>query len=533
MSTFSFSQPDEASRGSSAAQVGEINNEHDDEHDDENYNNASDEGEYDEEENEEDEGGDASASLLYYEGFLYTKYVGRSKGRGLFMDEAISAGEAIIAEHVLWISEAEQNACTTSADATLLLTRKLKAMGHKWTARYIALAKDSDRSGGNSGSTLGKIWDAHSIPTVWGSKRGAILGHSLAWINHSCTPNCTLTLTNDYPFGKDGQPKLHAKPRMGRAILRAAKNIPRGTELTIGYFYPVGCLAFRGINCYQRFGFYCDCSCCNKPAGELDKVLERIHRLWLLLQKPELITTCPAGFFHVAFDLEHYLARVTTHDIRRALTWTKCALVAGFHSDLARVDCFLCKARQLALLIEGPLGKLYQQLLRWTEHPDLMPGFGVTTRGLSTYAEASIILDEGIEDESVLYMTGAKSIKEYIRVSQYELIQKEEKETDDDMANKEGAQKDDKTERPHRKWRIRRDVDEGKGKARKKHKHRQTQQPQDELPRAKRKLPRERCATGEGHVQFLDVYMSILLGFLEDGPDLERVLGRRNGLGKA
>ncbi|PLN84875.1 hypothetical protein BDW42DRAFT_183353 [Aspergillus taichungensis] len=350
---------------------------------------------------------------------LYTKYIEPTLGTGLFIDEAIAAGRAIVAERVLWISEAQQDTCITAADATLLLTRKLKAMGKKWTARFIALAADSDQSNStsSSGNALGDIWDTHNIPTVWGSKRGAILGPNLAWINHSCMPNCTLTITDRYPCGPDGRRKPHAKPRIGRAMLRAAKDIPRGAELTIGYFHPAGCVAFRGINCYLRFGFHCVCRCCAQLHPDLEGKLEGTHRLGLLLRTPDLVTTWPAGFFQIAHDLEYCIACVTPYEMRLALTWTKCALVAGYHSDLARAICFLRKARRLAMLLEGPAGKFYDQLMRWTQSPELMPGFGATTRGLSSFAESDVIVEDGLEDENVLYMTDAKRLSEYIRVS--------------------------------------------------------------------------------------------------------------------
>lgn len=509
MTTFTFTQPDEPFRGSSTATVDGINNDED------------------EDEDEDDEFDDYSTSLLYYEGSFYTQYISPTLGTGLFIDEAIPAGSAIVAERVLWISEAEQDTCTTTADATLLLTRKLEAMGKKWTARFIALSQDSDRNSDNSGNALGEIWDTHNISTVWNSKRGAILGPNLAWINHSCIPNCTLTITHRYPCGKDGRRKPHAKPLIGRAILRAAKDIPRGAELTIGYFHPAGCVAFRGINCYLRFGFHCACHCCTQLHSELEETLEGTHRLGLLLQTPDLVTTWPAGFFQVAHDLEYCIASVTPYDIRLALTWAKCALVAGYHSDLARAICFLRKARRLAMLIEGPVGKFYDQLMRWSQSPELMPGFGASTRGLSSFAESDAVVDDGVEDENVLYMTDAKSLSEYIRVSQYERIQT--KGADDDDKEEEEEQDDGKKKHTHRpKWRILPGVDDGK--AGKKHRSRQ---PVNMVLRLKRKLFRERCDSENMQMEFLDSYLLTVVGVLKDSPDLKRSLGRKKGMGEA
>ena len=507
MTTFTFIQPDEPFRGSNTATVDKINN-YEDEDDD-----------------ESDEFDDYSTSLLYFEGSLYTKYISPTLGTGLFIDEVIPAGSAIVAERVLWISEAEQDTCTTTTDVTLLLTRKLQAMGKKWTARFVALAADSNRSDNNSGNALGEIWDAHNIPTVWGSKRGAILGLNMAWINHSCTPNCTLTITHRSPSGQDGRRKPHARPRMGRAILRAAKDIPRGAELTIGYFHPAGCVAFRGINCYLQFGFHCVCRCCTQLHSELEETLEGTHRLGLLLQTPELVTTWPAGFFQVAHDLEHCIASVTPYDIRLALTWAKCALVAGYHSDLARAICFLRKARRLAMLIEGPMGKFYDQLMRWSQSPELMPGFGATTRGLSSYAESDVVTENGLEDEHVLFMTDAKSRSEYIRVSQYERIRRKDKGEDKEEEGGDG----DRTKRHARpKWRILPGVDEGKTG-----KKDRSRQPLDMAARARRKLFRERCNEENMQMEFLDSYLLTVIGVLKDSPDFKRSLGLKKGRGEA
>ncbi|KAL5357164.1 hypothetical protein BJX96DRAFT_172283 [Aspergillus floccosus] len=328
------------------------------------------------------------------------QYINRGVGTGLIATEFIPAGSVLFAERVVYLTSAEQDACSSITEADKLIARKVRAMGEDWWGAFLTLSNPGR-------TTLGiyaGIWDAHQVPLA-GPKGGAMLGLNMAWMNHACVPNCTLTVVC-----RNGGSR--------RAVVRACADIDPGVELTIAYFYAAGGHTQREIFAWTTFGFVCGCAACVHPAARIERALRRYARAKDRFESDaEGAVARPAQTFQLVQDVITALMGVGIRDARVAMLWTKCALLAGFHTDVARAITFLGKARKMLAVLEGPAGSFYAQVTRWYTDVALMPGFAASTRGLSNLTQAVVLPSEPGCAE-VLYMNGA-SPQEYIRVEDY------------------------------------------------------------------------------------------------------------------
>lgn len=355
------------------------------------------------------------------------RFINERVGWGLFATEDIPAGSVVLADELISVWSREQNACKTPHDTHAMLEHKSKAMGADWYRTFLLMAR-SRMTGKKRPSAreqkLGVLtanWEHYHLPISWEGKVGGIVGLNLAWANHACIPNCTLSLSTEYGTDRHGQVRWNKKPKLGRAIIRACSGIRAGEEITIPYMQTGGTARMRKKNTMQRFGFRCHCRSCKMPGCDADKILSKYQRLVNGIHNPGNITDKPAVTFQAAAALTGQVQYVRTNDPRLVNLWVNCALIAGHHSDLARARCFLKHARELALISEGPGSRLQRRISQWQECMAMMPGFGVTNRGLSTPMEADSILKGDDEyDRRILFMLDAEP-NGYLRVSRYRL----------------------------------------------------------------------------------------------------------------
>lgn len=355
------------------------------------------------------------------------RFINERVGWGLFATQDIPAGSVVLADKLISVWSREQKACKTPHDTHAMLERKSKAMGADWYRTFLLMAR-SRMTGKKRPSVrerrLGVLtanWEHYHLPISWEGKVGGIVGLSLAWANHACIPNCTLSLSTEYGTDKKGQVRWDKKPKLGRAIIRACSGIRAGEEITIPYMQTGGTAKMRKKNTMQRYGFWCHCRSCKIPDCDADKILSKYHRLVNGIYNPGNIADNPAVTFQAAAALTGQVQYVRTNDPRIVNLWVNCALIAGHHSDLARAHCFLKQARELALISEGPGSRLQRRISKWQECMTMMPGFGTTNRGLSTPMEAGPILKGDDEyDRRLLFMLDAEPNR-YLRVSRYRL----------------------------------------------------------------------------------------------------------------
>lgn len=355
------------------------------------------------------------------------RFINERVGWGLFATQDIPAGSVVLADKLMSVWSREQKACKTPHDTHVMLERKSTAMGTDWYRTFLLMARS--RMTGKKRPTarerrLGVLtanWEHYHLPIAWEGKVGGIMGLNLAWANHACIPNCTLSLSTEYGTDENGQVRWDKKPKLGKAIIRACSGIRTGEEITIPYMQTGGTAKMRKKNTMQRFGFRCHCRSCKMPDCNADKMLSKYHRLVNGIYNPGNIADKPAVTLQAAAALTGQAQYVRTNDPRLVNIWVNCALIAGHHSDLARARCFLKHARELAIISEGPGSKLQRQISKWQECMTMMPGFGATNRGLSTPMEAGPILKEDDEyDRRILFMLDAKP-SGYLRVSCYRL----------------------------------------------------------------------------------------------------------------
>ncbi|KAL4917195.1 hypothetical protein BDW62DRAFT_211379 [Aspergillus aurantiobrunneus] len=340
------------------------------------------------------------------------KYINNGVGWGMVATQDIPSGAIIFADELMTLWEREEDACRSHQELNEMIGRKAEKMGLDWYARFLLLsgAQEMKKMGARERKLgfMGAIWDKHHLPTAWNGKVGGVLGLNLAWVNHSCVPNCTLRFVEERDKNKHGQVRRDEKPRLRGVVLRSSAVIRSGMEISISYMQTQGTADMRRKDTKRRFGFRCACRICMTPQSSVEDGLYKYHRLKAALTDPKVIADKPAIAFHIAFQLSNLLFRLRIYDNRLIDIWIKCALIAGHHSDLARAYCFLRKAREFILIVEGLTGG----------SPTIMPGFGGTRRGLSALAEATSMLDGRPNAKIMMYMIGAPS-DEYVRVSRY------------------------------------------------------------------------------------------------------------------
>lgn len=336
--------------------------------------------------------------------------------------EFIPAGSIIYADQLISLTKREEEADLSRAVNTLL-SDKVTAMGPDWRDAYLSMPNDQK---GESGTYAG-IWDRYHLPVYWNGEAGGVLGFNLAFTNHSCLPNANLTLVNKYR-GKNG--RQYKKPKLAGAVVRSFVDIDKGQEITISYFYGKGEAEYRRLYALDLLGFRCACRYCLYPNPEVEDALGAYYRLDNILSNASLVSEKPAVAYHAAHEITEKLTDCGIADPRLAMIWAKCALVAGFHSDIGRIRCFLLMVLKLTEVLQGPTGQLFHRAIKWFESMSVMPGFGMTTKGLSAMRHADVFLEHRTEAQPYLFMVGARP-DEYIRVNRYLRVPDEECEDED------------------------------------------------------------------------------------------------------
>lgn len=324
------------------------------------------------------------------------------------------------------LTERDEDKCLARAgDIDALLGAKVSAMGSDWKTAYLSMPKPNDRK--KPGIRTGiytSIWNQYHLPIYCNGVSGGVLGLNLSFTNHSCLPNASLTLVNKY---RSDSGRRYKKPRLTGAVVRSFVDIHKGQEITISYFYAKGAVEYRRLYALDLLGFRCSCRSCLYPNAEVEDALGMYHRLEHVLKNPRFITENPAVAYQAACQITDKLTDCGIADIRLALIWAKCALIAGFHSDIARVRCFLLMILKLTEVLQGPTGHLFHRAIKWFECMSAMPGFGMTIRGLSAMKHADMFLEHRTEAQPYLFMMGAGP-EEYIRVNRYLRVPDEEME---------------------------------------------------------------------------------------------------------
>ncbi|XHG03178.1 hypothetical protein AWENTII_006496 [Aspergillus wentii] len=489
---------------------------------------------------------DCDKELILQKHAFQKQFINEGTGMGLVATENIPIGSIVISDQVIWVKREEKKACKTDDQLDELVCQKIGTMDTDWKRSFLDLPNPKSETLG----PFGGRWDLYHLPMVWDGLEGGVLGPNLAYVNHSCAPNGYFTLTNRYPHDENGKATTE-KPIMGRAVVRASTDILKGQEITISYFYSKGCSSYRQVYCSLLYDFRCACKACVAPVKLWETALDRYTQFELLLHWKDVIEASPAGIFQQANDLISKLLSTRITDIRLTMVWVKCALIAAFHSDLARTFCFLTKARRMGVVLQGPTGILYRQLARWSEDMSLMPGFGVTTRGISTVQDAMFIFKHQALSREVLFMVGAKP-DEYVRVNRYCRLSEQEMKERDGRAFKilepkeidrmpQGKPSENPVVKPEkpcvRKWaqspgdmRRRKYIPELNPKPKRKRKSKTKPKPKPKKKPKTKLKPKanidnevknyEKCLDSEK--DFLDLWLELVNDFLSTQPDNEK-----------
>lgn len=321
------------------------------------------------------------------------------------------------------LTEREEGKYSTgNGDVDALLEAKVTAMGSDWKTAHLSMPKPNDHKEPGTGPYT-SIWNRYHIPVTWNGVSGGILGLNLSFTNHSCFPNASLTLVNKY---RSDSSRRYKKPRLAGAVVRSFTDIHKGQEITISYFYAKGEVEYRRLYALDLLGFRCSCRCCLYPKAEVEDALGTYYRLEHVLNNPRLITKKPAAAYQAACCITDKLTDCGIADTRLALIWAKCALIAGYHSDIARIRCFLLMILKLTEVLQGPTGHLFHRAIKWFECMPAMPGFGISSRGLSVMKQADVFLEHRTEAQPYLFMVGAEK-GEYVRVGRYLRVPDEER----------------------------------------------------------------------------------------------------------
>ncbi|KAF4240020.1 hypothetical protein CNMCM6805_005216 [Aspergillus fumigatiaffinis] len=348
--------------------------------------------------------------MLYrrtYEKKTQSKYIDESIGYGLFATGRIPAGEVVFADKVVWLAGPEAQRWKNTKTADDLVAEKVRAMGEEWHRGFLRLPNPQPK--GSSGSAYAQIWKRyHMIALQPENAKVLVLGLNLAFVNHSCIPNASLYYTLRYPRDENGDEDKSLPPKIGRAVVRASRDIKPGEEITVAYFYAKGECGVRQLMSSMYCKFWCVCPFCREPVRETENALEKLYTLETIFEDADTLYKRPAVVFKNAYELIKLYERLKISDTRAVQVWLYCALIAGFNSDLGRAMLFLIKARGLVLSLHGPNGHLYDRIRVYCQMPPLMPGFGATTRGRSAVKQCYFMFADQKHSADVLFMLTAK-----------------------------------------------------------------------------------------------------------------------------
>ncbi|EAW06378.1 SET domain-containing protein [Aspergillus clavatus NRRL 1] len=357
---------------------------------------------------------DAALSAHTYEHAVRKKAISKDLGYGLVATEDIPAGSVIFADRVACIGAEELARWKTPEAGNKLVAAKVKAMGEEWHRAFLALPNHQPRVG----NEYAQIWRRYQMVAVRKRARVMVVGPKMGLVNHSCMPNAFLYYALRFPKNKRGEEDKSKQPTIGRAVVRASVDIKPGDEITISYFYPKGEHSVRQLMSSMYCQFWCYCPQCSQPGPEIEKMLERYYQLQLIFEDADIVYKRPAVAYKTAYSLIKLFKDLKVNDPRVIQPWIFCAMIAGFNSDLGRALQFLIKAHTLILQLQCPNGHLYDRVSCWMQTIALMPGFGATTRGLSSMTDGYHMARDREHFHDVLFMLDAEP-DEYIRLHRY------------------------------------------------------------------------------------------------------------------
>ncbi|KAL4785506.1 hypothetical protein BJX76DRAFT_356061 [Aspergillus varians] len=348
------------------------------------------------------------------------RYVNNDICWALVAKQEICTGSILFAEEVISVWSDEEKACKDHQEVNAMLEQKAKRIGLEWKPRVVLRFRPGKKNLGQERKlgVKGETWEQHHLHATCEGRVDGELGVNLAWENNSCIPNCSLQYMNEHEMDEDGGTCGDKKPKLDRVVLRACADILSRVEISVTYVPTPGMSKMRRRDAKRLFDFWCECRICATPHASVDTVMHKYQRLKCAIDDPNIIADRPAIALQVACGLTEHLYCVHVHDTRLIDIWVKCAVIAGYHSDQARAHCFLKKARELVLILEGITSSFHHQIENWYRCLENMPGYGGTKRGLSAPAEATPILDGGRNGKRALFMLGTRP-DEYVRVSRY------------------------------------------------------------------------------------------------------------------
>ncbi|KAH8425491.1 SET domain-containing protein [Aspergillus melleus] len=352
-------------------------------------------------------------------------------GMGLIARKAIPSGSVVFSEKVLCMDTKESMTNRDLKDVEGVLNRLTKDMGPEWYSKFLEMGAGYEPSdhvdedaeiGQRAGGVHTHIWYKHQMWAKVDDQLAGLLGLKLAWLNHSCLPNCTLTLVKRYPYrgsekaavAKGGDFLMPEEPVVTCVVVKALRDIAKDEELTISYFRIRGAQMQRNLTAGVAGPFSCACYWCSHPAHIVEMTYELQQDVDILLSCPRIIKQRPAVLFQAVRDLMINLDLIRNRDAYIAQVWAHCAVVAGFHSDIARATVFLNKAMTIIRALRPAQDPFRRWYTRWRHHLEEMPGYGASSWGLSSEDEG-ISLSENLD---ILFMVVAEP-DEYLRVGQY------------------------------------------------------------------------------------------------------------------
>ncbi|PLB47143.1 hypothetical protein P170DRAFT_321607, partial [Aspergillus steynii IBT 23096] len=341
-------------------------------------------------------------------------------GMGLFAKKAIPMGSVVFSEQVMCVRAEDMQSCRDPWDSEVLLDSLARDMGYEWHEKFLELGGGGERPGGR----CVKIWSKYYLTAKSDDKDASVLGLGLAWLNHSCVPNCTLTLVKRHPYkgsaraavAAGGEFLMPEEPVVTCAVVKAMKNIEKDEEITISYLPLHGVFVQRQMMCLARVNFSCACHYCSKPSAFVEQTYEKQNDVDLLMNCPHVLERRPALVFYAACDLLDRLVVLEYNSLRIAHTWAHIAIIAGFHSDIARAVTFLDKAIASIRALRPAQDLFRRKYTRWRHNLEEMPGFGTSSWGMSTEGQGEEL--NLFEEADLQAMTLAKP-NEYLRVGQY------------------------------------------------------------------------------------------------------------------
>lgn len=342
-------------------------------------------------------------------------FINDAKGYGLVATQLIKAGSYILSDCFASL-ESTQDFPHGDRDAIeKVIKGRVDAMGQEFVQRYLSLPLSNKKDL----PLYSAIWDRNSVPYKRNTLRAALVAPNVAWVNHSCFPNAHLSIISRAIQSPKSRSDTYSRMRYS-VMLRACKDIPKGTEITRAYSHRIMPLVARQLYFETTYKFRCLCTYCTNPIKGLEEFTYSHPELDKILNDPRVVHAEPTLAWRAARAIMNGYEKVGIADLRVGVIWRKCAAIAGYHSDLGRAMYCLHQATKALIKIEGPFGYLHRQTLNWQDCPELLPGFGATTRGLSSRSEWKTITQNPALTNRILFMTD-RGPKDYVRLSRYDV----------------------------------------------------------------------------------------------------------------